>query len=134
MKDNIKSWRRDTNTYLLVDPLHRLSSYSSTPTHKNNLNFDDHTHILPLHRFIHSLNLFVGKRKERDEKKSLSVSDSCSFFFFYSPSNTITDLYLYSLRNRTNTDVGSTIWRTQKLLDIYIYICCVSSYVIPSLL
>jgi hypothetical protein len=74
--------------------------------------------MFQLHRFNRSLNLYPSEKKTL-----LIVCNLCSFF--YSPSNTISDLHLYSLRNQTNTDVCSSIWRTQKLLDIY-YICCVS--------
>lgn len=116
-----------------------LTSHHTPPTLIiNNLKFDDDNdsaHMSPVRvdRRSWSLNSLSHMRVE--ERSWLTVS---SFFALSSlssspsQSNTRTDLYLYSLRNRTNTDVCSSIWRTQKLLDIlyihtcvHMYICCV---------
>jgi hypothetical protein len=137
MKGNIKSWRRDTSTYLLVYHIRRLSSYS-THTHNKQLEFWwPYTYVTTAS--IQSIIefIYVSEKKKERQRNSLSVSNLGCFFLFYSLSNTIVDPYLYSLRNQTNTDVCSSIWRTQKLLDIYsiyIYIFVMSPYVIPSAL
>jgi hypothetical protein len=133
MKGNMKSWRRDTSTYLLVYSLRRFSSYF-IHTHNKQLEFWwSYTYVTTAS--IQSIIEFICKWKKKRKKKKIhwaypTYAVPFSFVLYQTPFP-----YLYSLRNQTNTDVCSSIWRTQKLLDIYyiyIYIFVVSPYVIPS--
>jgi hypothetical protein len=106
----------ETQALIFLSTLSVVSHHTPPTPIKNNLNFDDRTHMSQLHQFNRSLNSHASKRKRK------KLIERIQFMLFLLLSNTIAHLYLYSLRNRANTDVCSSIWRTQKLLDIYIYI------------
>jgi hypothetical protein len=118
----IKHWRRDTSTYHLVYPIRRLSSYS-THTHNKQLEFWwPYTHMSPLHRFDrdHWSHMQVEKFIERIQ----FILFPLSFILNQTPLL----IHICTPCAIKQIQMCSSIWRTQKLLDIYyiiyIYLLC----------